>query len=152
MSTPVDIDVVIVGGGVMGASVAYHLALQVQPAGSILVVEKDPTYARAPSALSLGSIRQQFSTPLNIAMSRYGVEFVRGARERLWTPGDDVDLGFVERGYLFLADAAGAAELRQSHAIQQACDAPSMLLDRAGHGSFDDGKALHAFLNRQATP
>src|ERR1043166_3620217 len=99
--------VVIVGGGAMGSSIAYHLKSDRNFDGKIVVVERDPTYARASSALSASSIRQQFSTPLNIHLSRYGIGFLRRAKELL-----DVDLGLKEPGYLFLASAAGEAVLR----------------------------------------
>jgi len=122
-------DVVIIGGGVMGCSVAYHLAVLGKEALRVLVLERDPTYATASSALSLGSIRQQFSTPLNIAMSRYGIEFVREAAERLACGEQAVDLGFRPGAYLFLADAEGADELRRGHALQVACGAAVALIE-----------------------
>jgi len=73
-------DVVIGGGAVMGSSVAYHLAAQVGFSGSILVIEKDMTYRKAASSLSLSSVRQQFSCPINIRVGLYGVAFLRQAR------------------------------------------------------------------------
>src|ERR671918_1581934 len=94
--------IAIVGGGVMGSSVAYHLASDPSFTGNAIVIERDPTYARASSALSASSIRQQFSTPLNIHLSRYGIGFLRQASKLL-----DVDLGLKEPGYLFLAIDAG---------------------------------------------
>src|SRR6266850_3020654 len=106
--------VAIIGGGVMGSSIAYHLQSDPSFAGTISVIERDPTYARASSALSASSIRQQFSTPLNIHLSRYGIGFLRQASERL-----GVDLGLKEPGYLFLASDAGEAVLRANHAIQK---------------------------------
>ncbi len=108
------IDVVIVGGGSIGSSVAYHLKSDPHFFGSIEVVERDPTYARASSALSASSIRQQFSTPLNIHLSRYGIGFLRRAPAFL-----GVDLGLKEQGYLFLASSAGEAVLRATHTIQK---------------------------------
>jgi FAD-dependent oxidoreductase domain-containing protein 1 len=48
--------------------------------GSITVVERDPTYAQASSALSASSIRQQFSQPVNIAVSQFGIEFLRNIK------------------------------------------------------------------------
>ena len=121
MTPPAGREVVIVGGGVMGSSIAWHLAPQVE---RVLVVERDPSYARASSALSASSIRQQFSTPLNIHLSRYGIGFLRNAREAL-----DVDLGLKEPGYLFLASPAGEAVLRANHAIQKAEGCAVELLD-----------------------
>ena len=111
--------VAIVGGGAMGSSVAYHLKSDPTFTGRVVVIERDPTYARASSALSASSIRQQFSTPLNIHLSRYGIGFLRRARELL-----DVDLGLKEPGYLFLASAAGEAAASRSKA-DSACCRPS---------------------------
>ncbi|MFI5029408.1 MAG: NAD(P)/FAD-dependent oxidoreductase [Reyranellales bacterium] len=116
---------VVVGGGAMGSSIAWHLAGSGFD-GEIVVVERDPTYARASSALSASSIRQQFSTPLNIHLSRYGIGFLRRAQELL-----DVDLGLKEPGYLFLASAAGEAVLRANHAIQKGEECAVELLDPA---------------------
>jgi glycine/D-amino acid oxidase-like deaminating enzyme len=119
-------DVVIIGGGAMGASIAWHLKTDPLFTGSVTVIERDPTYARASSALSASSIRQQFSTPLNIHLSRYGIGFLRRAHEVL-----DVDLGLKEPGYLFLASRAGEAVLRANHAIQKAEGCAVELLDPA---------------------
>src|ERR1700744_3123054 len=106
-------DVLVVGGGAMGSSVAWHLASDPGFTGSITVIERDPTYARASSALSASSIRQQFSTPLNIRLSRCGIDFLRRAPELL-----GIDLGLKEPGYLFLASPAGEAVLRANNAVQ----------------------------------
>src|SRR5215467_7263874 len=117
-------DVLIVGGGAMGSSIAWHLASDRNFTGSTVVVERDPMYARASSALSASSIRQQFSTPLNIHLSRFGIGFLRGAPNTL-----GVDLGLKEPGYLFLASKAGEAVLRANHAIQKAEGCAVELLD-----------------------
>ena len=98
----------------MGSSIAWHLASDPGFAGSVVVIERDPSYAHASSALSASSVRQQFSTPLNIHLSRHGIGFLRRAHELL-----DVDLGLKEPGYLFLASTAGEAVLRANHAIQK---------------------------------
>jgi sarcosine oxidase len=126
----------------MGSSIAWHLAGEPGFDDRIVVVERDPTYARASSALSASSIRQQFSTPLNIHLSRYGIGFLRRARELL-----EVDLGLTEPGYLFLASAAGEAVLRANHAIQKGEGCAVELLDPAAlTGCFpalsSDGIAL----------
>ncbi|MBS0222702.1 MAG: FAD-binding oxidoreductase [Proteobacteria bacterium] len=120
-------DVLIIGGGVMGSSIAYHLAGDPAFAGKVTVVERDPSYARASSALSASSIRQQFSTPLNIHLSRYGIGFLRRAQDLL-----GVDLALKEGGYLFLATAAGEAVLRANNAVQRAECCSVELLEPAG--------------------
>lgn len=119
-------DVIVVGGGVMGSSVAYHLKSDPAFTGKVTVVERDPSYARASSALSASSIRQQFSTPLNIHLSRYGIGFLRRAGELL-----GVELGLREPGYLFLASPAGEPVLRANHATQRGEDCAVELLDPA---------------------
>lgn len=120
-------EIIIIGGGAMGSSIAWHLAGDPHFDGTITVVERDPTYARASSALSASSIRQQFSTPLNIHLSRYGIGFLRQAKGVL-----DVDLGLREPGYLFLASSAGEAVLRANNAIQTGEGCAVELLDPAG--------------------
>ncbi len=120
-------DVVIVGGAIVGASVAHHLARQPGFSGSIALVERDPGFARAATTLSAASIRQQFSTPENIRMSRYGLEVIRDAAAVFGEPGADV--GFREQGYLILAGEAGRAQLCANHAVQRAEGADILLMD-----------------------
>ena len=92
------------------------------------MVERDPTYRIASSSLSASSIRQQFSTPLNIAMSRFGFEFLRTGGERLEVDGDQPALGLRHSGYLFMASAGGLETLRENHAVQRAEGADVALL------------------------
>jgi FAD-dependent oxidoreductase domain-containing protein 1 len=110
----------------MGSSAAYHLKSDPNFAGTVTVIERDATYARASSALSASSIRQQFSTPLNIHLSRYGIGFLRRAAEVL-----GVEIGLKEPGYLFLASKAGEAVLRANNAVQKAEGCAVELLDPA---------------------
>src|ERR1700726_856255 len=105
---PESYDVVIGGGAVMGSSIAYHLAAHPDFAGRVLVIDKDMTYRQAASSLSLSSIRQQFSSPINIRVGLYGVSFLRRAPEALAVDGEAPDLPFTENGYLYLASEAGA--------------------------------------------
>ncbi len=136
-------DVVIIGGGVIGSSVAYHL-LTLQPGLRLAVVERDPTYRTASSALSASSIRQQFSTPVNIAISRYGIEFLRRLPEALAVGDEQPAIGLVEPGYLYLATPAGAALLAENNAIQRqhgadiALLAPDALVQRFPWLAVDD--------------
>src|SRR5689334_10753713 len=110
-------DVVIVGGAAVGSAIAYFLTHDLSFQGSVAVIERDSTYARAATTLSAASIRQQFSTPENIRMSRFGVEFFRTLKERF---GTDADIGFRERGYLLLAGESGAPTLAANHVVQSA--------------------------------
>jgi glycine/D-amino acid oxidase-like deaminating enzyme len=121
-------DVVIVGGGAVGSSIAFFLLSDPAFDGRVAVVERDPTYKQASSALSASAIRQQFSTPENIRISRFGIDFLRHAGEHLGVDGQDVDVGLVERGYLYLATAAGEASMRENHEIQLAEGAHVILL------------------------
>ena len=103
-------DVVIVGGAVMGSSVAWHLTREVGFDGSILVVERDPSYEFASTTLTNSCMRQQFTNELNIRISQYGAEVVRN-----FDPPIDVH----HFGYMYLAgDGEFAAQLRHSQAIQ----------------------------------
>ena len=98
-------DVVIVGGAAVGSAAAYFLTHDLGFTGTVAVIERDPTYAHAATTLSAASIRQQFSTPENIRMSRFGVEFFHALKDRF---GPQADIGFRERGYLLLASDAGS--------------------------------------------
>jgi FAD-dependent oxidoreductase domain-containing protein 1 len=143
-------DVVIGGGAVMGSSVAYHLAARPDFGGRVLVIDKDMTYRKAASSLSLSSVRQQFSSPINIRIGLYGVAFLRKAREALAVEGEAPELSFTENGYLYLAGESGAAALADNHRTQIVEGADVLLLDRDGLGErFPflnlDGLAAGAF-------
>jgi len=116
------VSVLIIGGGAIGSAVAACLSAMPGWAGRITVLERDPSYARASSALSAASIRQQFSTPLNIALSQYGLEVIRGL---------GAQAGLVEQGYLYLAMPAGADSLRQLNALQSGLGADIVLMEPA---------------------
>lgn len=121
--------VVIIGGGAIGSAIACFLGADPNFDGRITVLERDPTYARASSALSASSIRQQFSTPVNIQIGLYGIEFMRQARNWLAVDDTPVDIGLTEPGYLFLAGSQSESILRSNHTIQQREGALIELLD-----------------------
>jgi FAD-dependent oxidoreductase domain-containing protein 1 len=124
-------DVAIIGGGAIGSSIAFFLASDPTFDGHVTVIERDPTYRQASSALSASSIRQQFSTPENIRMSRFGFAFLADAGTRLAVDGDGasvVDVGLRERGYLYLAAPGREAALRELHEVQVAEGADVALL------------------------
>ncbi|MEJ8570186.1 FAD-binding oxidoreductase [Microbaculum marinum] len=118
-------DVVIVGGGAVGSAVAWFLKGELGFAGSVAVIERDPTYAQAATTLSAASIRQQFSTPQNIRMSQFGLEFLKGIKGRF---GEDADVAFREGGYLLLAPESGRAVLEANHRVQRGEGADVALL------------------------
>jgi glycine/D-amino acid oxidase-like deaminating enzyme len=122
-------DVVIVGGGVIGSAIAYFLAVDPTFHGRVVVVERDPAYRQASSALSASSIRQQFSTPENIRISRFGIDFLRDAGPRLEVEGDAPEIGLVERGYLYLVAPRHEATQREIHAIQRTEGADVALIE-----------------------
>ncbi len=121
--------IAIVGGGVMGSSIAYHLASRPDLRDlSVTVIERDPTYRRASSSLSASSIREQFSTPINVAMSQFGLAFLRDAPTLLATDQDEPLLALKLHGYLFLATEPGMGILRANHEVQIAAGADVALL------------------------
>ena len=115
----------------MGSALAYWLT-RLEPSASVVVVERDPGYTTASSALSAASIRQQFTTPVNIRISQSSIEFLRASGELLAVDELKPDIGLTEAGYLYLAnDAAGLESLRQAHAIQTQHGAAVALLTPA---------------------
>lgn len=121
-------DVVIIGGAVTGAATAWWL-LQSDPALRVVVVEKDPSYARAATALSVASVRQQFSNPVNVEISRFGVGFIRDFGARVGPEGGVPSLGLKENGYLFLSGTTeGAALLAELAAMQRGLGAATEVL------------------------
>ena len=125
-------DVVIVGGAVIGSSVAYFLAANPDFDGSILVVERDPSYRTASTSLSSSSIRVQFSNPINVRISQFGSAFIRDFATTMQVPGEaPPDLNFHPGGYLFLANTPDQVQvLEENHAVQRACGADVVLWDR----------------------
>jgi glycine/D-amino acid oxidase-like deaminating enzyme len=123
-------DIVIVGGAVTGASAAWWLK-GMAPATRVTVIERDPTYARAATALSVASVRSQFSNPVNVQISRFGADFVREFGARIGPEGGVPSLGFHENGYLFLTGTeAGAAVMEELAVMQRGLGAGTVVLGR----------------------
>jgi len=117
-------DVVIAGGGVMGASVAYHL-MAADSALKVAVVERDPAYVHASSSLSLANVRIQFSLRENIEISRYTLRVFESFEKDMAVDGDGPRVMFRPEGNLFLVDEADHDIFRQAFGLQRqlGCDA-----------------------------
>jgi glycine/D-amino acid oxidase-like deaminating enzyme len=121
-------DVVIIGGAIMGSSAAYWLSCM-NPDLDIQVIEPDPSYAKSSTALSVASVRQQFTTAVNVEISRFGIEFIKNVQNWLGQGGGVQSLGFQENGYLFLSGSAESETvLRQACAMQREKGAQTELL------------------------
>jgi len=118
-------DIVIIGGAIVGSSIAYYLREE-GFSGSIALVERDPQFAHAATTLSMASIRQQFSIPENIRLSQFTLKLFRRLKE---TFGTDADIGFREGGYLILAGENGLPVLKANHDAQVAEGADIVLED-----------------------
>ena len=118
-------DIVIIGGAIVGSSVAYYLRKE-GFSGSIALVERDPQFAHAATTLSCASIRQQFSIPENIRLSQFTLKLFRRLTEEF---GADADIGFREGGYLILAGENGLPILKANHEAQMAEGADIVLED-----------------------
>uniref|UniRef100_A0A8C1TB29 FAD-dependent oxidoreductase domain-containing protein 1 n=1 Tax=Cyprinus carpio TaxID=7962 RepID=A0A8C1TB29_CYPCA len=124
-------DVVIVGGGVVGWSIAYWLKMKarVRDGLRVLVVEKDPTYSQASTVLSCGGIRQQFSLKENIMLSLFSAHFMKNINNHLCVVNEDpVDLQFNHSGYLFLASEKSAHIMEENYRTQRYVGAKVALL------------------------
>jgi FAD-dependent oxidoreductase domain-containing protein 1 len=109
-------DVVIIGGGVVGSSIGYHLRDD-GFAGRIVIAERDDTYARASSNLAMGGIRQQFGSTVNIRLAQYSIAFYRDFDARMSVQGHSARAWFRQRGYLFLVDLESAERFERRYAI-----------------------------------
>ncbi|KAM3830483.1 FAD-dependent oxidoreductase domain-containing protein 1 [Vipera latastei] len=119
---PEQADVVIVGGGIIGWSIAYWLKAKESRRNAIqvLVIERDNTYSKASTVLSVGGIRQQFSVEENIWMSSFSANFLRLINDHLGVVGEPpIDIQFNHSGYLFLATENEAAVLEENVNIQR---------------------------------
>lgn len=152
----------------MGSSIAYHLANDGYP-GRIAVFEKDPAYEKASTVLSVGGIRRQFSTEVNVRLSQYSLAFYQEFRERMEVDGERPEIDFKPRGYLFLGNEKNWPLLVKHQAFQQALGVNTRLLDieetlrlipdlnpddlvgssfSAGDGYMDPHGVLHGFVRK----
>ncbi|MBZ9765302.1 FAD-binding oxidoreductase [Mesorhizobium sp. CA6] len=124
-------DIVIVGGAVIGSSTAYWLSQALGSGASILVVERDSSYEFSSTALSTSAIRQQYSNPINVKISQFGIEIIRGFQERMapfYTNEPAPDLGFKEHGYLYCCSPEGVNAARERVELQRSLGAHTVFL------------------------
>lgn len=164
------VDIAIIGAGIQGAAIAWWL-LRLDPALRVALIERDTGFSQASSQRSASSIRQQFSHPINIQLSQFGLQFLREAPSLLAVDGEAPEIGLTDPGYLYLARPEGADSLRAQHALQRQHGAPIELLERdalanrfawlrtgdlalgtlgAGAEGWFDGPALHQAMLRAA--
>lgn len=116
-------DIVIIGGGIIGLSIAYHLALK--RAGRIIILEKDQIGGGSTSRC-LGGIRVQFSTSINILFSLESIKFFESFKEQF-----NIDPGYIKSGYLFLASCDSSVELfKKNIRLQRGFNLPVTFLTR----------------------
>lgn len=117
-------DVVIVGGAKIGSSVAWFLSDNPDFDGSILVVEKDPTYEFSSTSHTNSCMRQQFSREINVRISQFAAEFVNNFQAFMGNDPRVPEIHFQSYGYMYLADNdAFANTLRQAQQLQASCGA-----------------------------
>src|SRR5438552_5144501 len=105
-------DVVIIGGGIVGSSIAWHLT----NAGcrNVVVMERETHQGKGSTGKSMGGVRAQFATPINIRMSLYSISFFSRFDEVMGHPS-----GYRAQGYLFVATIPAHLEyLRENYRHQ----------------------------------
>src|SRR6267142_557425 len=108
-------DVVIIGGGIVGSSIAYHLSER--GCTNVLIVEREDRQGMGSTAKSMGGVRAQFATPINIRMSLYSIDLFSRFEE---VTGHTA--GYTPQGYMFVATSERHFDyLKTNMREQQAC-------------------------------
>ncbi len=124
-------DVVIIGGAMMGASVAWFLTNHPGFDGTVLVVERDPAYELSSTAHSNSCIRQQFTQAANVQVSQFGADYVRNFRAFLGGDPEVPEIHMQSFGYMYLAASAeGEQVLRVAQKMQADEGAGTRILSR----------------------
>lgn len=143
-TTPVknSYDVIIVGGAIMGSSTAWFLTDNDDFNGSVLVVERDPTYENCSTSHTNSCMRQQFSTELNVRVSQFAADFVNNIRSYMGGDERVPELSVQSFGYMYLADNHDFADvLRESQKVQLDAGAETQLM------TADEIKTRYPFYN-----
>lgn len=135
-------DVIIVGGAMYGSSIAWWLSDNKDFNGSVLVVERDPTYEWTSTVHTNSCIRQQFSEPINIRISQFGAEYIKNFRDYMGGDPAVPAITLQSFGYMYLAGSDARAEaLRATQAVQAANGAGTKYMTAA------EIKAAYPFYN-----
>lgn len=111
-------DVVVIGGGAVGISVAYFVRL-LDPSAEVVVIERDPSYAHASTPRASGGVRRLFSVPENIELSKFSIAFFDRFAETMAVGGVPPDIGLRKNGYLFIVPPAARDVLARNFRIQR---------------------------------
>jgi len=115
------LDVIIIGGGIMGSATAYNL-MNYDNRLNVAVVEMDPAYTRASTTLSLSNVRIQFSLKENIEISKYAFKVLKGFSEEMAVDDNHPNVSFRREGNLFLFTSAGQTAVDESLDLQRSLD------------------------------
>jgi len=122
-------DVVIIGGAKIGSSLAWFLSSNPDFSGSVLVVEKDPSYKNSSTAHTNSCMRQQFSQEINVRISQFAAEYVKNFQEYMANDPRVPEIHFQSFGYMYLADNQAFAEnLIAAQSLQAACGAGTKIM------------------------
>jgi glycine/D-amino acid oxidase-like deaminating enzyme len=111
-------DVIITGGGIMGSATAYYLT-QTQPGLKVAVLERDPTYARASTTLSMSNVRIQFSLKENIQISQYAFQVLERFEDEMTVEDRRPRIYYRREGNLFLVGTANHAAAKRAFDLQR---------------------------------
>jgi len=111
-------DITIIGGGAMGAALAYFLRKQ-DPSVSVTVIERDPMYELASTPRASGGVRRLFSLPENIALSNFSIPFFDDFANAMAIDGVLADIGLKKNGYLFIVPPAQRSMLKENFEIER---------------------------------
>src|SRR5690625_4417689 len=120
-------DIIIVGGGVIGSSIAYNL-LNDGYHGEITIFEKDKLYEFSSTPRSAGGLRQLFTTHINIEIGRYSLKKYESFPEDMAIEDEIAEIDFRRNGYLFLASSQDEEQLKKQSKLQRQYGVPSELL------------------------
>ena len=120
----------------MGSSTAYNL-MKMDPKIKVAVVERDPTYTRASTTLSMANIRIQFSLKQNVQVSQYAFEVLDQFEEEMRVDDDKPYIAFHREGNLFLVDEKGRDAREKSHGDAKDSGMPGgMVVTQRGQGAL----------------